>query len=114
MAEKQPMTQTMNVSEARKQWSSLVNQVARKQTRVLVEKSGAPVAAIVSADDLARLQQMDEQRERDFAVLQEIGDAFKEVPPEELEEHVRNALAEVRQEMRAERPHDQEPSAESS
>jgi prevent-host-death family protein len=97
------MTQTLNVSDARKQFSTLINQVAKKETRVLVEKSGAPVAAIVSAEDLVRLQQFDEQRERDFAVLAEIGEAFKDVPPEEIEQEVRKALTEVRDEMRAER-----------
>ena len=82
MREQQPITQTLNVSDARKHFSTLVNQVARKEARVLVEKSGAPVAAIVSAEDLRRLQQFDEQRDRDFAILAEIGAELGSLQPE--------------------------------
>jgi prevent-host-death family protein len=96
MSEQGITFQTMNVSDARKQWSELLNKVARKETRVLVEKSGAPVAAIVSADDLRRLQEMDARRWRDGTVLEEIGRAFVDVPEEELEREIARALAEVR------------------
>lgn len=72
--------------------------MARKEARVLIEKSGVPVAAIESADDLRRLQQFDAERELDFALLEAVGDAFKDVPVEELEREVRKALAEVRAE----------------
>lgn len=103
MRKQQPVTQTLNVSETRKQFSTLVNKVTRGEARVLVEKSGAPVAAIVSADDLHWLEEWDAQRERDFAILEEVGNAFKDVPAEEIEREVAKALAEVRAEMRAER-----------
>jgi prevent-host-death family protein len=59
MREQELMTQTMKISEVKNTLSSLVNKVYRKETRVLVEKSGIPVAALVSADDLTRLQQLD-------------------------------------------------------
>ncbi len=98
MRKQEIITQTMNVSEARKQWSKLVNAVAGKQTRVLVEKSGAPVAAIVSTDDLRRLQEIDTQRQRGGAALEEIGRTFADVPEEELEREIGLALAAVRAE----------------
>ena len=41
------MTQVMKASEARAQWSQLLNKVFRSQTRVVVEKSGIPVAAVI-------------------------------------------------------------------
>ena len=37
------------------------NRVCRHETRVIVEKSGIPVAAIVSAEDLERLRWLDEE-----------------------------------------------------
>ncbi|MDP9474044.1 MAG: type II toxin-antitoxin system Phd/YefM family antitoxin [Chloroflexota bacterium] len=99
----QPATQTMKISEVRGQLNTLVNRVYRKETRVLVEKSGIPVAAIVSTEDLKRLDQLDAEREADFAVVDELREAFKDVPPEELEREAERAIAEVRAEMRAER-----------
>ncbi len=99
----QPATETMKISEVRGQLNTLVNRVYRKETRVLVEKSGIPVAAIVSTEDLKRLDQLDAEREADFAVVDELREAFKDVPPEELEREAERAIAEVRAEMRAER-----------
>ncbi len=95
--------QTLNLSEARKHFSGLVNQVARKETRVLVETSGAPVAAVVSADDLRRLQRLDAQRERGFEVLDRMRTAFQDVPVEETEDEVTKALDAVRAQQRATR-----------
>ena len=36
MREREPMTQTMKSSDARQQWSQLLNKVFRKETRVIV------------------------------------------------------------------------------
>src|SRR5216684_1545697 len=66
MREPEPTTQTMKASQARQEWSQILNRVFRKQTRVLVEKSGIPVAAIVSADDLERLDRLDAERRARF------------------------------------------------
>jgi prevent-host-death family protein len=97
----QPTTQTMKISEVKQQLNRLVNQVYRRETRVMVEKSGIPVAGIVSAEDLRRLDQLDRERAERFKVLEEFGEVFKDVPVEELEREVARALAEVRAERRA-------------
>ena len=97
----QPTTQTMKISEVKQQLNRLVNQVYRRETRVMVEKSGIPVAGIVSAEDLRRLDRLDRERAERFKVLEEFGEAFKDVPAEELEREVARALAEVRAERRA-------------
>lgn len=101
MREQEPMTQTMNVSQARQEFGQLLNKVFRKETRVIVEKSGIPVAAIISAQDLQQLQRMEAERKRDFAILDEIRDAFKDVPDEELEREVNRAFQEARERARA-------------
>ena len=62
MHEHEPMTQTMNISQARDHFSQLIKKVYRKETRVVVEKSGIPVAAIVSAHDLEQLKRMEAER----------------------------------------------------
>jgi prevent-host-death family protein len=96
MREREPMTQTMKASEARQNFSDVLNRVFRRETRVLVEKSGIPVAAIISAQDLDRLTHFDEQRINDFAILDEIRAAFRGVPPDEIEREVARAIQEVR------------------
>jgi hypothetical protein len=44
---------------------------------------------------------MDAEREERFKALDATRDAFRDVPPEELEREVEKALAEVREENRA-------------
>lgn len=95
-----PMTQTIAASEARQQFSQLLNQVFRREKRVVIEKSGVPVAALVSADDLEQLRRFEEQRREDFAVIDRIREAFKGVPAEEVEREVARAVAEVRTQRR--------------
>jgi prevent-host-death family protein len=90
MDERQPVTQTMSIADVQRQFSRLVDQVAHQQMRLIVEKDGAPVAAIISAADLARLERR--EREERFRILDEIGAAFQDVPSEELEREVTRAL----------------------
>ena len=97
MPEREIMTQTMNVTDARQQFSQLLNQVFKGKTRVLLERSGIPVAGIVSARDLELLQEMEAKREKDFSILDEIGAAFKDVSDDELEREVQRAIAAARQ-----------------
>lgn len=92
------MTQVMKASDVRAQWSQLLNKVFRNQTRVIVEKSGIPVAAVISAEDLQKFIQMEEQRARRFEVLNRIGEAFKDVPEKEIEREVKKAISQVRSE----------------
>ena len=100
MREREPMIQTLKFTEARQQFSQVVNRVFKREARVIVEKSGIPVAAIISAQDLERMMAWEAEREEDFAILDEIGEAFKDVPDEEVEREVARALSQVRQEQR--------------
>lgn len=94
------MTQVMKASDVRAQWSQLLNKVFRSKTRVVVEKSGIPVAAVISAEDLQKFTQMEEQRERRFKALDKMRDAFKDVPSEEIDREVKRAISQVRAENR--------------
>jgi len=97
------MTQTMKISDVKNTLSSLVNKVYRKETRILVEKAGIPVAAIVSAEDLKQLAHLDEQRAERRRVVAAMREPFRGVSPEEIEQETGKAVVEVQQEMRAER-----------
>jgi len=103
MPERETMTQTMKLTDARQNFSHILNQVFHGKTRVLVEKSGIPVAGIISAHDLERLTRFEQERAEDFAVLDEIGAAFEDIPAADLEREVARALAAARKKLRAER-----------
>ncbi|MBA2597177.1 MAG: type II toxin-antitoxin system Phd/YefM family antitoxin [Chloroflexia bacterium] len=98
----QPMTETMKISDVKQQLNSLVNRVYRQETRVMVEKSGIPVAAIVSARDLQRLEQLDRKWAEGERVLREFAAGFADQTPEDIERETAKAIAEVRAEKWAE------------
>ena len=100
MPERQPMTQTINVTEARQKWSQLLNKVFRRETQVIVEKSGIPVAAIIAAEDLERFKRWEAQRAERFKILDRIGEAFKDETPEESDHLAARAVAEARESHR--------------
>lgn len=100
MREREPMTQTIKATEARQQFGQLLNKVFRRETRVLVEKSGIPVAAIISAQDLDRFQRLEEEWGEPFKALDATRAAFKDVPPEEVEREVAKAVASARAKRR--------------
>ncbi len=96
-------TQHMKFTEARPQLSDLLNRVYDREMRVMISKGNIPVAAIVSIDDLERLNRLDAQREADFKIFHKISAAFADQTPEQIEQEVDRAVAEVRAEMRRER-----------
>lgn len=105
MAAREPMTQNMTISDVERDFTNLVKKVSRQETRVLVEDEGAPVAAIVSTDDLKRLTQLDQQRAKQWRVFDEIHARNKDKDPDEVERDVAEAISETREEER----HKEEP-----
>ena len=103
MPEREPMTQTMTMIDAQRDFGSLVKRVSKKETRVVVEDEGQPVAALVSPDDLDQLRRLDSYREDPWRVIDEIHARNRDKDPEEVERDVAEALAEVRKEERARR-----------
>jgi prevent-host-death family protein len=103
MRERQePRTQTMKAMEARQQWSKLLNKVFHRETRVVIERSGIPVAAVVSIEDLKRLQRLAAEREQAFKALDASWKAFEGIPLDDMEEQVAKAVTEARAELREE------------
>ncbi len=97
MPEQEPVTRTMTISTVKNTLSSLVNDVYRTKTRVLVEKSGIPVAALVSVADLERLQQLDRDWEEGARTIERFSQAFADIPVEEAEAEIARIIAEIRQ-----------------
>jgi prevent-host-death family protein len=99
-----PETTTMNVTEARAQFSALLNRVFRGEQRVIIEKNGIPVAALISAGHLERLERYEAldiaDRKR---MLEEMREAFADLTTEEIEEQVARSIQVVREEQRSSR-----------
>jgi hypothetical protein len=90
MQEPEPMTKTIKASDTRQQFSQLLNEVFREKSR----------AAIISAEDFKLLARLEQDRAEQFKILDEIGEAFKDVPVEEIEREVKRAITQVRREKR--------------
>src|SRR5680860_788856 len=90
-----PVETRMNLTDTKQHFSQVVNEVARGNSRVVVEKSGLPVAAIISAEEYHRFLALDAERQARFAAMGRISDAFAEVPVEKLEAEVDHAVKRV-------------------
>lgn len=104
-ARKPPGTETKTVSEARRTFSETLNRVYRGEARVIIEKNGIPVGAIVSATDMERLRDMDLRAERAIKAFEDIQAAFADVPEDELERELAKAIAEAKTIRRQQREH---------
>ncbi len=104
MPEPTPLETTMKLSDTKQQLSQVVNRVARGEARIVVEKSGLPVAAIISAAEYRRFKQQEQEAGRRslHEAFGRISDAFKDVPDEELARELAKAQVEARAELRAE------------
>jgi prevent-host-death family protein len=100
--EHEPTAQTIEAEEARQQWDRILERVRAGSTPAIIEQDGRPVAAIISPIDLQQLLRAQAERDERFKALDAVRDAFKDVPPEEIEQEVARALQEVRRERRKE------------
>lgn len=94
---KKPVFETMNVTEARRQFSETLNRVHRGEARVVVEKSGIPVGVLVSPQDAEELKILDEKSERALNALEAMQAAFADVPEEEFDRELEKAMAETKE-----------------
>jgi prevent-host-death family protein len=97
MRTSEPKVETMKISDVKSRLSSLVNEVYRKERRILVEKAGIPVAALVSPDDLTWLEERDRKWEEGSRAMERMSLAFADVPVEELEAEISRVIADIRQ-----------------
>lgn len=100
MHEQEPDVQTIQLSDVTEPLRRLVSQVSRKETRVLVESAGEPVAALVSADDLRRLNDIDRAWDERTRAIERFSKAFADVPADEVEADVARII-EKRRRQRA-------------
>jgi prevent-host-death family protein len=92
---------TVDPADAQRCFDDLIHEVNNKQTRVVVEREGKIVGALISAADLERLEAMDRRAAEGFRAIQEIWARNADLDPEEAERDIAEAIAEMRAEARA-------------
>ena len=76
----------LNVMEARKTFSSTINRVAFGKERIILERRGKEVAALVPLEDLALLEEIEDRRDLREARFRVADEADESVPYEEVRE----------------------------
>lgn len=97
---KQRTTETMSASETRKRFAETLNRVRETDTRIVVEKSGIPVAAVVPLDVLRDAEERERRRQEAIDSLRQAQTGFADVSEEEAEREIAKALDEIKQEQR--------------
>jgi prevent-host-death family protein len=90
----------MTASDVRQHFAETINMVARGGSRVVIEKNGVPVAAIISYEDIRRLQRADARENEVRDALEAMQEPFRDVPWEELEREGLKAVEGIRAERR--------------
>ncbi len=83
----------MGAREARNRFADLLGRVHYGGETVIVERSGKPMVAVIP---VALYERLIAEREARFQVLDRIRARLPEVPPEEVERDVAEAIAAVR------------------
>lgn len=78
------MAKVVSAAQAKAQLSALMAEVAYGNKRVIIERRGRPVAALVSVTDLESLEQARAASERPLGALALVG-AWREVGDEDIE-----------------------------
>lgn len=102
-AQSRPVEKVMNLTDTKQQFSKVVNEVAKGESYVVVEKNGLESAVIIEPEEFRRYQryarEQRDKRVRFFERLVELGEAFEDISDNQLEEEILKAQAEVKDEM---------------
>lgn len=102
MARREPEIESIDVAELAEPLAGLVERVDAQAARVMLTRDGEPVAAVISAWDLALFRQFEARRAERWQAIERIRARNADKSPDEVEHDVAEILAEVRAEMRAE------------
>lgn len=91
------VTESMNVSESRKQYSELLNRVHRDEQQIIIEKNGIPVAAIVPMSVVRDAELAEQNRKAAINAFHKVQNTFADIPEDELERELSKALAEAKE-----------------
>jgi prevent-host-death family protein len=91
----------VEAAQVQRSFDDLLDEVNEQSTRVVVERDGKVVAALISATDLERLEALDRRAAEGFRAIQEIWARNADLDPDEAERDIAEAVAEMRAEARA-------------
>lgn len=83
---------TMSSNDAKQHWGSVMNAASSPDDAVIVESHGKPKVAVISYDRFEKLQELEKQARRAWAMEQlrqleeRIGDRNKDLTDEQIEE----------------------------
>ena len=86
------MVKRVSAAQAKAQLSALAAEVAYGGQHVIIERRGKPLIALVSVDDLERLEQVRATSVRPLGALALVG-AWREVANEDLESVIQDIYA---------------------
>lgn len=109
---KQRTTETMSASDSQKHFGEILERVAQDEDRIIIERDGVPVAAIVPISVLQADEERDSARQQALAALREVQAAFSSIPEDELERELEQALAEAKQIQLAKRQSNEDAGSE--
>ena len=95
------MKRELGITEARKQFASIIDEVKYRGDNYVILKRGEPAAAIVPMDVYKRWQK---ERERLFDVIREIQEQSQGADPDEVMAEVLQAQQEIRRERAEQQP----------
>ena len=87
------MKRRISAVEARKRLGEILEGVYYRGDEVVIERAGKPMAVVIPAE---RYAAMERNRERFFELIEKNWEHNKDVPPEEIERAIAEAIAEVR------------------
>lgn len=95
-----PAIKVVTREEIRQQLDDLMNQVIDHGVQISVEDDGEAVAGLISANDLARLRQYEEEIAHGEELLKRMRQPFEHLDSKQIEDDVEEIVAEVRRELR--------------
>jgi hypothetical protein len=93
----------MNISSVREKLGAIFGKVYHEQDkRIIVEKSGIVVGAVISPLDLQRLVELDKKRMEFFRVIDAMREGFQDISEEEILDNAVAASRTVRRKIHEE------------
>jgi len=87
------MTKTTTAIKARRNLGQLLEEVFYRGDEFVIERAGKPMAVLIPIQEFERWQK---QREKDFALFDEVRAKAKKAKPEKVEKEVGEALTKIR------------------
>ena len=95
------MVKTIDFKYMTKNLKKLLEEIIKKKNQFIVKSNGQNVAVLIPFDDYQRLTELAEEKEQAkenfFDMVDELREYNKDVPFEQIEKDVAQAVAEVRQ-----------------